>query len=291
MKKILVVLLSLFLLFLLFFVYEVWQNNRKVEPVNRQQLEQAYQRVTQWVEDNYPLLQQNDNQMLWWMIKQASENTTQANLSRVYQTYKQTILDRKRRGPFSPLFYPHYRPYITDIASFARIDDYQLMFIYALSCDEKLGRHPLVTKQLEADFCSLHFIHTRCVTHQMMSLRFMQRYQCDMKDKVEKTLPQLQEKVISELTWDFRVTDAYIQRVTMLIDSGAIDKVKPVWIKRILDAQNPDGSWDDLYPLLTLPGDKQLALTSQLMAVESVQGDFHTTAQAVWLLSMLLQEK
>ncbi|MFK5948082.1 MAG: hypothetical protein QM500_04860 [Methylococcales bacterium] len=76
----------------------------------------------------------------------------------------------------------------------------------------------------------------------------MQRYQCGYDDKVNATISKLQKVVISELTWDFRVGDAYIQRVLMLADTGALGQVKPVWLQNILQAQNDNGSWDDLAP-------------------------------------------
>jgi hypothetical protein len=123
-----------------------------------------------------------------------------------------------------------------------------------------------------------------------MGLRFMQRYQCGYNDVVESTINELRQVVISELTWDFRVGDAYIQRVLMLVDSGAYSNVKPVWIKNILAAQNRDGSWDDLDPVMHLGNDKVFAFTSLLPKIQTIKADFHTTAQAIWLLSLLLKE-
>ena len=107
---------------------------------------------------------------------------------------------------------------------------------------------------------------------------------------VETTINQLQQDVISELMWDFRVGDAYIQRVLMLVDSGAYNNVKPIWIKNILEAQNKDGSWDDLHPILHLGNNKVFAYTSMLPKIQIIKADFHTTAQAIWLLNLLLEE-
>ena len=76
----------------------------------------------------------------------------------------------------------------------------------------------------------------------------------------------------------------------MLIDTGAYDQVKPVWISNILKAQNNDGSWDDLHPILYLGNDYVLAHTSSLPRIQKPKADFHTTAQAIWLLSSLLKE-
>ena len=136
----------------------------------------------------------------------------------------------------------------------------------------------------------MHYLHPRCVTHQLMGLRFMQRYQCGYDETVQTTIDALQQVVISELTWDFRVGDAYIQRVLMLADTGAYISLKPVWIKNILNAQNADGSWDDLHPILNLTNGKILAYTSLLPTIKKPKADFHASAQAIWLLSLLLTQ-
>ena len=84
--------------------------------------------------------------------------------------------------------------------------------------------------------------------------------------------------------------DAYIQRVLMLVDTGAYDQVKPVWISNIVGAQNADGSWDDLHPILNLGNDYVFAHTSTLPKIRKPKANFHATAQAIWLLSKLLNE-
>ncbi len=76
----------------------------------------------------------------------------------------------------------------------------------------------------------------------------------------------------------------------MLVETGAYDQVKPIWISNILKAQNEDGSWDDFHPILYLGSDYVLAHTSTLPKIGKPKADFHTTAQAIWLLSLLLNE-
>ena len=60
------------------------------------------------------------------------------------------------------------------------------------------------------------------------------------------------------------MADAYIQRVLMLVDIGAYDQVKPDWISNIVEAQNADGSWDDLHPVLYLGNDYVFAHNQHL---------------------------
>jgi hypothetical protein len=76
----------------------------------------------------------------------------------------------------------------------------------------------------------------------------------------------------------------------MLADSSAYDRVKPVRIKNILAAQNDDSSWVDLLPVVNPGNDNAFGLTSMLPEVHPIEADFHTTAQAIWLLSLLLEE-
>ena len=188
------------------------------------------------------------------------------------------------------MFDKFYRPVVPDIVLLSSLHDYQLFFFYGLSCDSDLGSEPVIQQQMLPEFCSLHYLHPRCITHQLMGLRFMQRYQCGYETKVNETIGELQKIVVSELTWDFRVVDAYIQRVLMLVDTGAFDQVKPVWISNILKAQNDDGGWDDLHPILYLGNDYVFAHSSALPKIGKPKADFHATAQAIWLLSLLLKE-
>ncbi len=263
-------------------------NNLPADETGRTRLEQSFEKTIGWMEAHIDKLHLATNPILWWMVREAAHHTQHPKLLQIYARYKHQILDKQRKHSESRMFYPDYRPYLYDLDAYRSREDYQLLFLYGLSCDHKLGLSQRIQKQLHADFCQWHFIHTRCVTHQMMGLRFIQRFNCDYSGQVDDLLASLQQTVVTELTWDFRVTDAYIQRVTMLVDTGARERVKPVWIRRILDEQNPDGSWDDFHPVLPLPGGRYLSLTSQLPVVKPVKPSFHATAQALWLMSMLL---
>lgn len=97
-----------------------------------------------------------------------------------------------------------------------------------------------------------------------------------------------------------------LQRVLKkLVDSGARDRVKPVWAKpawlrRVLDAQTADGGRSGMQPLLPLGDGGGWASTSgdgrapHLFIGFNQRGagepcaNFHTTAQGVLLLSLLL---
>jgi len=290
MKKFLGFNLLLLLIISGLFAWQVVQNNGIAEPLEREDIKPHFDRVTQWLDRNYAAFEQIDNPILWWMIGQAADKTADATLSRVYNTYVSDHVDTRAPGLWTPMFHELYRPRVPDMLMLDSLRAYQQFLIYSLSCDSDLEIEPVIQAQMRPDFCAMHYLHPRCVTHQLLGLRFMQRYECGSDELVADTIADLQATVRSELFWDFRVGDAYIQRVTMLVDSGAFDWVKPVWVRRILDAQNSDGSWDDLYPLMQLPDGRYLGLSSTMPEIGDHSPDFHTTAQAIWLLGMLLEQ-
>ena len=290
MKKILYlgVLLMTFLFFSL--AWYVWKNNRDVVPPSQAEIKQHYDRSVDWVISNYSNIEDVRNPILWWMIKQAGLNTNNKSLKNIFSKYKKEHLDKMPANLSTPMFDKFYRPNVPDIVLLSSLRDYQLFFFYGLSCDTDLGSEPVIQQQMVPGFCSLHYLQPRCITHQLMGLRFMQRYKCGYDTKVNETINELQKVVVSELTWDFRVGDAYIQRVLMLLDIGAYEQVKPVWVSNILKAQNDDGGWDDLHPILYLGNDYVFAHSSALPKIGKPKADFHATAQAIWLLSLLLKE-
>lgn len=290
MKNYIAGLLLLGLVIASIFFWQVWQNNREIDSVSNENIQHHFERSVSWLNSNYAAVENTDNPILWWMIKQAALTSQNKTLKSIYSTYKKDHLDTQPANLSTPMFDKFYRPRIPDIRAFSKLADYQTFFFYALSCDSDLGSEPVIQKQLSAEFCTMHYLHPRCITHQLMGLRFMQRYQCGYDDIVNSAINELSDIVVAELSWDFRVGDAYIQRVLMLLDTGNREKIKPVWINNILNAQNEDGSWDDLDPLLYLGNGYAFGYTSMLPKVTKPAADFHATAQAVWLLSLLLND-
>ncbi len=290
MKKLLLFFILLLLPVSGYFFWKVSANNGEAAAVSQTEVNRHLDKTITWLETNYSKIENRNNPILWWMVKQAAENTGNPRLLSLYKKYKRNHLDGKPNNLSTPMFNKYYKPRMPDISEFRGLDDYQIFFFYGTSCDKDLGSEPLIQAQLQPDFCSLHYLKPRCITHQLMGLRFMQRYQCGNNELVANTISELQDDVVNELYWDFRIVDAYIQRVTMLMDTGAYNKIKPVWIRQILDAQNEDGSWDDYDPIVSLSENKAFAFTSLLPAVKTLKPSFHATAQGLWLLSMLSNE-
>jgi hypothetical protein len=289
MKKLLAFNLLLLLICVSLFAWQVALNNSAAEPLRRAGIKPHFDRVVQWLDRNYSVVENIENPILWWMIGQAAQDTGDATLTRIYNTYVSQHQDNRTPDLWTPMFHEHYRPRVPDILMLDNMKAYQQFFVYSLSCDHDLETEPVIQAQMRPGFCDMHFLHPRCITHQMMGLRFMQRYECGNDELVSDTIAQLQATVRSELFWDFRVGDAYIQRVTMLVDTGAYDWVNPQWLRRILHAQNGDGSWDDFYPLIPLSNGRHLGLSSTRPVIGDETPNFHTTAQAIWLLGMLLE--
>jgi hypothetical protein len=290
MTRKLILLFVFFIIFILLTVaYNVHLNNRDTQWPDNQQIDSTLIKSIGWLQANQSTIEKDHNSALWWMLKEASEITDKPELAEIYTHYKRTYLDRRPLNIWSPYFTPFYKPEAPDILEMIDLHDYQIFFIYALSCDDELATEPVIQKQLESSFCSLHFLHPRCITHQQIGVRLLQKGNCGDQTKLITLSSELIDTIQTELTWDFRVGDAYLQRNLMLAEAGRIDLIKPVWIQRILEAQNPDGGWDDIHPIITLMDDKIFGLTSMLPTFKKSKSTFHATAQGIWLLSLLQQ--
>ena len=172
------------------------------------------------------------------------------------------------------------------------LPDYYYHYIYGFSCSKLLADEDVVKIQNQSDFCrQYHLITPACTTHQMFGFRFRQRTGCDDQQIVSDKIRILSDSIKNQSKYDFRVVDVYIQRVLTLYDSGNGNKVNPRWIKRIMQAQNTDGGWSDFQPLISLGGEKYIGFTNKGIGIRSRESSFHTTAQGIWLLAMLMQQE
>ena len=286
-RSLLLIILSIFFI-LTVYAYNFYQNNKDLKFPENLEIENALNDSIGWLQSNRKKIESDHNPALWWMIKEASKISNIDKLNTIYKNYEKNYLHKNPPNVWTPYFSEYYKPYVPDVTLLSNLRDYQIFFIYALSCDSDLGGEPVIQKQLKADFCSFHFIHPRCITHQLMSIRLMEKRNCNDQNLLGNISSKLADIIWQELTWDFRVGDAYIQRTLMLAESDNINLIKPAWIRRILDAQNIDGGWDDIHPVVTFPNSYILGLSSTLPVLKKSKSNFHTTAQAIWLLSLLL---
>jgi hypothetical protein len=98
---------------------------------------------------------------------------------------------------------------------------------------------------------------------------------------------ELADRIAFNTTWDLRVVDFYLQRSLMLTESGALAHVNPRWLVRILDAQQPDGGWDDFQRIVELPLVGSIGWAGRGVRLQEPMTNFHTTAQGLYLMSLL----
>lgn len=178
-----------------------------------------------------------------------------------------------------------------EVALFS-LPDYNLHFIYGFSCNSDFGKLDIIKRQNQTDFCwKNHPISPACLTHQMMAFRFMQRTSCNEVKNLSEKMETISEYIRVQSIFDFRVVDVYIQRVLMQLDSGNNSKINNRWIKRIIEHQRDDGGWGDFQPLINIYGNKYIGYSSKGFSIATPKSSFHATAQGVWLMALLLNQK
>lgn len=280
-------ILAIIALLALLGAYLVWNNNRAVAPPNQDQLKTTLENSIRWLIDNQQSILDSNNPMLWRMVQQAGDISGDARLKALFANYAQSYLEKRPNNIWRPLFYPKsWVPVrFEEIANFPY---YNWHFIYAYTCDRELEKVPEIAAQNDPAFCD-HYQHRfrpACVTHQMIGLLLLKRSQCGDQAKLGSGIESLQQRIHSQLTWDPRVVDVYMQRVLMLVESGAADSVKPVWLHQLIDAQQPDGGWSSFMPLIPIGGGRSIGI-SRLPSIKAPKSDFHMTAQGILLFTLL----
>lgn len=136
---------------------------------------------------------------------------------------------------------------------------------------------PLPPAEL-ADMFSPHKFRTGKATHQLFALYFYRKFNGETPE-LNSLMDGVEERIASEATFDFRVTDLYLQRIAFLLAVGRPDLVKPRWVERALATQQSDGGW-----LNTWYGWAPHPLDFTFSDQHSVA---HSTAQGMWLAQML----
>jgi hypothetical protein len=266
--------------------FMVWHNNRPLAAPAQADLAAALDRSIAWLDAHEQTIMSSTNQMLWWMIQQSAQYSAEPRLRELAAMYKQQRSIKAHGNMWRQLFYPNtWNPIrFEDIAS---LPYYNQHFLYAITCDPDLGRIPQISAQNSSAFCNQHRLSPACVTHQLMGIRFLQESGCGNAEQLRDTVKQLQRRIRRQLTWDPRVVDVYLQRVMMLAESGAAATIKPVWLQRVLDAQQSDGGWGNFQPLIPVGSGRYLGLGHRGFTIQRPASNFHATAQGVLLLSIL----
>lgn len=290
-KKILYGVLLLMALPLCLYLLGYYQNNRQQPYPTQTQLSSQLESSLNWLANNEAELLNQVNPMLWWMLYEAHALTRDPRLQQLLDKYQQRF-PRIREGVWAPLFGGQPRSYLAAY-SVQGLPYYNQHIIYGLNCAADIAEEiPLVAQQNEADFCfqASYIYRPACMTHQMMGIHFLQQQNCRLLQDIEQVGRDLQQSIVSQLTWDFRVVDVYLQRVLMLLVTDGADLLRPVWLQRVLQHQLADGGWADAAPIVSIGG-RSLVFTSRGIGLrsgrEQMRGNFHATAQGVLILSYL----
>ncbi len=143
------------------------------------------------------------------------------------------------------LLEPFWEHFANPAIELPYLDAYQLrgqgfdqkFFVYGIAPDKvRLSDEDM------ADLFSLDKYPWGARHHQILALIMYHDFN-GHTPKVDDTLNRLVEKDARDQTYDFRVTDAYIQRNAFILGANRPDLIRSRWIERIMDNQTPDGSW------------------------------------------------
>jgi len=270
----------------------VYLNNRDLPQPAAELMQQRLDHSTQWLVNNEADLLQQTNPMLWWMLQEAEKISHDKRIADLLNKYKQRY-PQIQQGVWGPLFGAPSRSYLGGY-SVSGLPYYNQHFIYALNCAADIAEDILVVEQQnKANFChQVSYIYRpACITHQLMGINFLLEKNCNLLADINEVVKSLQGDIKWQLTFDIRVVDVYLQRVLMLLITGAEKEIKPVWIHQLIDHQLDDGGWSNFVELLPLPGEKSLGFSPKILSIGNAKSDFHATAQGVLILSSLLKNK
>jgi len=211
--------------------YGEYRNRVAVPFPTDSEVRSSFSRASAWILRNRERILSDDNAMLWLFVREAgrlSANTDLAALAGEYQARHKdgsTWLWQYIFDPSGSELLQGYDLRLTDLP------DYNRLFIYGVTCNSSLREDPDVSNLLEPKACGEGLMALRsgwCRTHQLMGLRFVERNRCDAPGDTAETIRRVQNSILAELRWDFRVGDAYIQKVMTLVESGRRRDVKAV---------------------------------------------------------------
>ncbi|HTY03051.1 MAG TPA: hypothetical protein VMC81_04900 [Rhodocyclaceae bacterium] len=269
-------------------------NNADCSMPDRDQFQRARDSATAWIRANEPAVLDTENPALWHMLREAASLSNDPYLLNLYAKYYDRYLARNPGNVWHHLFDTNARFKIA-VAGIDSWPDYGLLFMYGLTCQDDLRNDPRVRGLMEGRACGRvgtpsYFRDPACLTHQLMGVRFVQQSRCEDRERTDALADDLVAKIGAGTQWDFRVVDAYVQKVLMLAVSHAADRINPRWLVRILDAQQPDGGWDDFDPLIPLgAAGSAIGWCGRGLCLQRPTSNFHTTVQGLYLAAIMAE--
>lgn len=287
MKRIFLIVFILSISLFVVLGYAVWLNNRPVREISQNEIKTSFNKSIEWLLKNKTNILQSKNHLLWWMIYESALITEDERLVGLSEEYKHIMKTRYANSIWNHLFDKKSNISI-DLFSIAGLPDYNKLYLFGLTCDEELSSLDIIKMQKDVNFCwKTHPISPACITHQLLGFRFMKRRNCQNDRLLNNKIASLQNYLSWQLFFDFRVVDVYIQRVLMLAESDLKDAIKPIWVKRIIEAQLEDGGWDGFQGLVPVGKSKHFGFSAYGVTVKKAKSNFHATAQGVFLMSLM----
>lgn len=295
-KRITLALVTLLALLIALWLGIAQYFSREQPAVTQAEAQASLRAAIGWMKAHEADVLGDGNQALWRMVHISAELTHDPYLARLYANYYERYYQRGRTDVWERWVNPASTASPT-INSLENLEAYQRFFIYAVTCDASLVQSEEISRQLAADYCSPALPRAlrgdpTCSTHQLMGLAMMLERGCGDAAAIKTTTPILQADIATQLRYEPRARDAYIQRVLMLHETGAASLVRPVWLRRVIDTQLPDGGWAGSRSIKLLFGDllKSQGMGDTALSREEQGADFHATAQGLLLMSMVVAD-
>lgn len=274
--------------------------NRAMPPVSAEEIAHHRAMAMQWLRQHEQQVLADPNAALWWMLQKAAQHSGDAYL----RDLTGRALQRHFSGFYAKEPWRRMMEPQAEISAYAigveRLVDYQRFFHHAMTCRPMELAHGDTSLFLQQDMCSpmwseVFLADPVCTTHQVVGLMLIRQTGCANLPDLGPLTAHLLDDIMVQLTWDPVIRDPHYQRLLVLALNQRQAHIKPVWLRRMLQAQEPDGGWLGYRRIPELPFWLQPWHWREVLASRRPDWfvsdrktfDFHATAQGILLLTLL----
>lgn len=278
----------------------LWLGNRELPPPTEAERQQAFRRAVSWVRINEAQLLREHNMPLWWFVQTAAERSQDPDLVALMARYRAVaVQEGVTRLPWWRMVDPKAdtRQGLVPVDT---LEPYQRFLYHALTCEPQALPQGDTRAFLAPGICRPMLTQVIlndpvCSTHQLAGVMLLERVACTRKDAPPALAHTLLHDIEQQMTWDVVLKDAYLQRVMMLMWQGQPGQLKPVWLHRVYQAQQPDGGWAGGRQFPELPQWAQPWVLRARLATwwpsrfhAGAGSDFHASAQGLLISALAL---
>lgn len=277
----------------------LWHGNRDVAPLSLSERQQSFQRAVGWMRAHEAQIIKENNVALWWFVQTAAERTGDEYLHGLVLKYlAATSASDNPANPWRRVLAPRAEV-VLDLASTRSLAPYHKFFYHALTCVPVPLNDGDTSVFLQNDVChpqptEVWIKDPVCTTHQLVGVMLLQRAGCARHEEVAALEGDLLSDIHQQMRLDVVVKDAYFQRVLMLLWRGDHEQVKPVWLNRVVMAQQADGRWIGGRQIPEWPHWAQpWVIRAQLarwwpLGFDALGAEFHASAQGLLIMALSL---